>query len=85
MRKVSHCWCPHQSRREVEPLIEAFSDSARCVQRNLDEVVESRLLLCGARGVGGVVTTNTNQTNYLSLFDLEEDEEGDEDNEMEEA
>lgn len=57
----------------------------RCVQTNVEDVVESRLLLCGSRGVGGVVTANVNHTNYLALFDLEEDEEGDEDNEMEEA
>lgn len=70
---------------KVETLIAARPASARCVQTNVEDVVESRLLLCGSRGVGGVVTANVNHTNYLALFDLEEDEEGDEDNEMEEA
>jgi len=42
----------------------------------------SRLLLCGSRGVGGVVTSNTEtRSNYLALFDLEEDEEDEEESE----
>jgi hypothetical protein len=48
--------------------------------------LQSKLLLCGSRGVGGVVTSFQSQTNQLVLFDLEEDEDDDdeEDEEMEE-
>lgn len=52
-----------------------------------DEVVESKLLLCGSRGVGGVVMSSQSRGPHLALFDLEEDEEPDEeedDDDMEE-
>jgi hypothetical protein len=45
--------------------------------------VDSRLLLCGSRGVGGVVSCNENRVYTLALFDLEEDEEHDEESEGE--
>jgi hypothetical protein len=46
--------------------------------------LQSKLLLCGSRGVGGVVTSFQSQSNQLVLFDLEEDEDEEEDEEMEE-
>ena len=66
-----------------DPLTPSLLSAARCVQTNVDEIVESRLLLCGSRGVGGVVSCNENRANTLALFDLEEDEEHDEESEGE--
>jgi len=47
--------------------------------RVIDSVSEDeskfRLLLCGSRGVGGVLSSNAqNRSNFLALYDLEEDE-----------
>jgi len=57
---------------------------ARTIQELDDETVESKLLLCGSRGVGGVVTSSRNRSSLLYLFDLEEDEENEDEEEMEE-
>jgi hypothetical protein len=44
----------------------------------------SKLLLCGSRGVGGVVAVTSQGVTLLELLDLEEDEEAEEDEDGEE-
>ena len=70
--------------RLFHPLTCRFK-TARFIQSIDEQIIESKLLLCGSRGMGGVVTSFQSQTNQLVLFDLEEDEEDDEEEDDDEG